>query len=52
MQTLRYGDRLSIIVIIGGNQIGDPSSNPGWDCVSLCTNFPKERHESMCSSPS
>ena len=26
-------DALSVMVIIIGNGIGNPSSNPGWDCL-------------------
>ena len=27
---------LRITVIVGGNGAGDQSSNPRWNCVSLC----------------
>ena len=26
-----YGNTLSIIIIVTGNRIGDPSLNPGWN---------------------
>ena len=32
------GDALSLMVIIIGNEISDLRSNPGQNCVSLCTN--------------
>ena len=28
------------MVIVNGNGIGDPNSNPGQSCVSLCINVP------------
>ena len=42
----QFGSMLNKTVIVIGNGNSDPSSNPGWDCFTLCY-YPWVRHGSL-----
>ena len=49
---LRVKKKREAIIIIVGNKIGNPSSNPEWGCLNLttlwCLHLKKKKKKSQC----